>query len=142
MSKISKFNFKYIKDNASAGSWRRGYEYYKKDMILEAVPTKNFYQCKVKGNFQDFYATDLVFKKNAVETRCNCPLKEDWCKHTVAIALKAIDEHAYEDWLETKYGEEFDYPDENTRLTEPPKGSYIFHFNPKRRQNFFSIVLR
>jgi uncharacterized Zn finger protein len=60
-------------------------------MILEATPVKNFYQAKVKGNFQDFYATDLVFKKNAVETRCNCPLKEEWCKHTVAVALKAIE---------------------------------------------------
>ena len=142
MSKVFKFNFKYVKDNASAGSWRRGYEYYKKDMILEANPTKNFYQCKVKGNFQDFYATDLVFKKNAVETRCNCPLKEKWCKHTVAIALKAIDCHAYEDWLETKYGETFEYPDEDTALTEPPIGSYIFHFNNKRRQNFFSILIK
>ena len=142
MSKVSKFNFKYIKDNASAGSWRRGYEYYKKDMILEATPVKNFYQAKVKGNFQDFYATDLVFKKNAVETRCNCPLKEEWCKHTVAVALKAIDDHVYEDWLETKYGEEFDYPDENTELKETPKGSYIFHFNNKRRQNFFSILIK
>ncbi|MCR5266599.1 MAG: DEAD/DEAH box helicase [Cyanobacteria bacterium RUI128] len=142
MSKVSKFNYKYIKDNASAGSWRRGYEYYKKDMILECGPVKNFYQAKVKGNFQDFYATDLIFKKNAVETRCNCPLKEDWCKHTVAVALKAIDDHAYEDWLETKYGEEFDYPDENTALTEEPKGSYIFHFNNKRRQNFFSVLIR
>lgn len=111
-------------------------------MILEANPTKNFYQCKVKGNFQDFYATDLVFKKNAVETRCNCPLKEKWCKHTVAIALKAIDCHAYEDWLETKYGETFEYPDEDTALTEPPIGSYIFHFNNKRRQNFFSILIK
>ena len=142
MSKVSKFNYKFIKDNATSGSWRRGYEYYKKDMILESYPEKNFYKGKVKGNFQDFYTTDLIFKKTAVEARCNCPLKEEWCKHSVAVALKAIDDHAYEDWLETKYGMEFDYPDENTALTEEAKGSYIFHFNNKRRQNFFSILIK
>ena len=64
-------------------------------------------------NYQDFYVTDLIFKKNKIEARCNCPLKEEWCKHSVAVALKAIDEHAYEDWLETKFGMQFDFPDEN-----------------------------
>ena len=135
------FNFKYLKEHATAGSWRRGYEYYTKDMILESYPEKNFYMGKVKGSFQDSYNTDLIFKKNKVEARCNCPLKEEWCKHAVAVAIKAIDEHAYEDWLETKYGIEADYSDENTMMTEPPKGNYIFHFNPKRKPNFFSILV-
>ena len=136
------FNYKYIKEHASAGSWRRGYEYHLKDMVFDSYPEKNFYMAKVKGNFQDHYNTDLIFKKNKVEARCNCPLKEEWCKHAVAVALKAIDEHAYEDWLETKFGMEFNFPDENTALTEPPCGSYIFHFNPKRKANFFSILVR
>ena len=135
------FNYKFIKEHASAGSWRRGYEYHLKDMVFDAYPEKNFYMAKVKGNFQDHYNTDLIFKKNGVTARCNCPLKEEWCKHAVAVALKAIDEHAYEDWLETKFGMEFDFPDENTALTEPPKGNYIFHFNPKRKANFFSILV-
>ncbi len=26
-------------------------------------------------------------------------------------------------------------------MNENPKGGYIFHFNPKRRQNFFSILV-
>ena len=138
----TEFNYKFIKENASAGSWRRGYEYHLKDMVFDNYPEKNFYKGKVKGNFQAFYTTDLIFKKNKVEARCNCPLKEEWCKHSVAVALKAIDEHAYEDWLETKFGMEFDFPDENTALTEEPQGSYIFHFNPKRKANFFSILVR
>ena len=137
----NEFNFKYLKENATAGSWRRGYEYYTKDMILESYPEKNFYMGKVKGSFQDSYNTDLIFKKNKVEARCNCPLKEEWCKHAVAVAIKAIDEHAYEDWLETKFGIEADYSDENTVMSEPPKGNYIFHFNPKRKPNFFSILV-
>ena len=140
--KPQEFNYKYIKENASAGSWRRGYEYHLKDMVFDNYPEKNFYMAKVKGNFQDHYNTDLIFKKNKVEARCNCPLKEEWCKHAVAVALKAIDEHAYEDWLETKYGMEFDFPDENTALTEEPQGNYIFHFNSKRKANFFSVLVR
>ena len=136
------FNYKFIKENASAGSWRRGYEYHLKDMVFDSYPEKNFYMAKVKGNFQDHYNTDLIFKKNKVEARCNCPLKEEWCKHAVAVALKAIDEHAYEDWLETKFGIETDFPDENTALTTEPQGNYIFHFNSKRKANFFSVLVR
>ncbi|MCM1009623.1 MAG: DEAD/DEAH box helicase [Fusobacterium sp.] len=136
------FNFKLVKEKAGAGAWRRGYELYTKDMVLEAYPEKNFYMGKVKGNFQASYNTDLIFKKNKVEARCNCPLKDEWCKHAVAVAIKAINDHAYEDWLETKYGIETDYPDENTALTEEPTGSYIFHFNSKRKVNFFSILVR
>ncbi len=139
---VEEFNFKLVKEKAGAGAWRRGYELYTKDMVLEAYPEKNFYMGKVKGNFQASYNTDLIFKKNKVEARCNCPLKDEWCKHAVAVALKAINEHAYEDWLETKYGIETEYPDENTALTEEPNGSYIFHFNSKRKVNFFSILVR
>ena len=142
MSKATEFNYKFIKEQAGAGNWRRGYEYYLKDMVFDNYPEKNFYMGKVKGNFQDHYNTDLIFKKNKVEARCSCPLKDEWCKHSVAVALKAINEHAYEDWLETKFGMEFDFPDENTALTEEPQGNYIFHFNPKRKANFFSILVR
>ncbi len=137
----TEFNFKYIKERASAGSWRRGYEYHLKGQVLEGYPEKNFYKGKVKGNFQDAYKTDLIFKKNAIEARCNCPLKEEWCKHAVAVGLKAIDEHAYEDFLETKYKIEPHFEDENTALTQLPEGNYIFHFNPKRKPNFFSILI-
>ena len=141
MSTNTEFNFKYIKDRASAGSWRRGYEYHLKDQVLEGFPEKNFYKGKVKGNFKDAYKTDLIFKKTGVEARCDCPLKEEWCKHAVAVALKAIDEHAYEDFLETKYGIESNFDDENTAFTGTPNGNYIFHFNPKRKPNFFSILV-
>lgn len=141
MSTSTEFNFKYIKDRAAAGSWRRGYESHIKKLVLEGYPEKNFYKGKVKGNFKDAYKTDLIFKKNAVEARCDCPLKEEWCKHAVAVGLKAIDEHAYEDFLETKYKIEHDFSDENTALTEPPQGNYIFHFNPKRKPNFFSVLV-
>lgn len=136
-----KFNFKYLKDNASAGSFRRGYECYSNNLILESRAEKNFYHAKVKGNYQDFYNTDLIFKKNTVEARCNCPLKEEWCKHSVAVAIKAIKEKAYENFLLTKFDIQPDLQDENTELTTEPKGNYIFHFNNKRKPNFFSLLI-
>ena len=137
-----KFNYDFLKKNATQGSWRRGYEVYQKDLVLEAYPEKNFYKGKVKGNYQDFYVTDLIFKKNKVEARCNCPLKEEWCKHSVAVALKAIDDGAFDKWNFEKNGIEPDLSDIAAPQVEKYQGNYIFHFNPKRRQNFFSILVR
>ena len=137
-----KFNYDFLKKNATAGSWRRGYELYQKDKLLEVAAEKNFFKAKVKGNYQDHYVTDLIFKKNKIEARCNCPLKEEWCKHSVAVALRAIEDGAYESWLQEKHDIEPDLSDIKAPEMEKPKGSYIFHFNPKRRQNFFSILVR
>ncbi len=137
-----KFNYDYLKKSATQGSWRRGYELYQKGLLLEAEPEKNFFKGKVKGNYQDFYVTDLIFKKNKVEARCNCPLKEEWCKHSVAVALKAIETGAYDNWLLEKHGVEPDLSDIAAPPIEKPMGNYIIHFNPKRRQNFFSILVR
>ena len=137
-----KFNYDFLKNNATSGSWRRGYELYQKGMILESYPEKNFFKAKVKGNYQDFYVTDLIFKKNKVEARCNCPLKEEWCKHSVAVALKAIETGAFDQWNFEKNGIESDLSDIKAPEVDKPQGNYIFHFNPKRRQNFFSILVR
>ena len=35
-----KFNYKFIKEQAGAGSWRRGYEIHQKDMMFDAYPEK------------------------------------------------------------------------------------------------------
>ncbi|MCQ2744204.1 MAG: DEAD/DEAH box helicase [bacterium] len=137
-----KFNYDFLKKNATSGSWRRGYELYQKDMILESCPEKNFFKAKVKGNYQDFYITDLIFKKNKVEARCNCPLKEEWCKHSVAVALKAIKTGAFDNWNLEKNDIAPDLSDVVAPEIKNPQGNYIFHFNPKRRQNFFSILVR
>ena len=34
------FNYKFIKEQAGAGNWRRGYEYHLKDMVFEEVKEK------------------------------------------------------------------------------------------------------
>ena len=38
-----KFNYDFLKQNATSGSWRRGYELFQKDMVLESYPEKNCY---------------------------------------------------------------------------------------------------
>ena len=48
-----KFNYDFLKENATAGSWRRGYEVYQKDLVLEAYPEKNFFKCKNLYCFDD-----------------------------------------------------------------------------------------
>ncbi len=135
------FNFKYLQENASAGSWRRGYEYHQKNQVQEYHVENNIVKAKVAGNFKSFYDTQLKFKKNGVEPQCSCPLTEKWCKHSVALAIKAINEHEFENFMYKKFGVEPDYSDEIIPPKENKEGNYIFHFNPKRRQNFFSILV-
>ena len=66
------FNAKYIKDNAQPGSWRRGYDYHKKNMVLEMKLSRNVITGKVKGNFQDFIQRNsplikiLMLKQNVI----------------------------------------------------------------------------
>lgn len=136
-----KFNYKYIKDRSSAGSWRRGYESHQKGVVLSYEKKLAGVSAKVKGNFKDSYETSLDFKKTEVKAQCNCPLKEEWCKHAVAVGLKVIEDHVFDEYLKTKHKIEPDYSDEKTLACENPQGNYVFHFNPKRRQNFFSILI-
>ncbi len=138
---VCNFNFKYIKEQSKPGSWRRGYEYHQKSQVEDIHLEKNVLKAKVKGNFKAFYETDLNFKKGSVEPKCSCPLEEKWCKHAIAVGLKAIEDRIYDDFLEKKYKIPKDMSDEVVEPCEVPTGGYIFHFNPKRRQNFFSILV-
>ena len=47
------------------------------------------------------------------------------------MALKAIESGAYETWLQEKHDIEPDLSDVVAPELGKPKGSYIFHFNPK-----------
>ena len=136
------FNNKFIKENSTAGSWRRGWEYFQKGQIAELKFHNNWVRAKVKGNFKDHYETALKFTLKGVEPECNCPLDEPWCKHVVAVALATLKEHYYEQYLESKHGITPERTEEDFDFTSDPQGGYIFHFNPKRRQNFFSILVQ
>ena len=136
-----KFNYKYIKDKATPGSWRRGYEGFQKDIVMSYEKKIAGVEAKVKGNFKDAYETSLTFTKNGVKADCSCPLKEEWCKHSIAVGLKIIEDKVFDEYLERVHKIKTEYPDENVPPVENPIGKYVFHFNPKRRQNFFSILV-
>ncbi len=138
---VCKFNYKYIKDKATPGSWRRGYEGFQKDIVLSYDTKIAGVDAVVKGNFKDAYETSLTFTKNGVKADCSCPLKEEWCKHSIAVGLKIIEDKVYDEYLERVHKIKPEYPDEDVPPVEHPTGRYVFHFNPKRRQNFFSILV-
>ena len=75
------FNFKYIKDLAAPGSWRRGYEYYQKGMVLGTELIDNIVEASVKGSFQDKYSIKLLLEQGKISAKCDCPLEEEWCEH-------------------------------------------------------------
>jgi len=136
------FNNKYIKDNATAGSWRRGWEYFQQNQVEEIAFDGEKVNGKIKGNYKSFYETTIKFTKKGIEPTCTCPLEEKWCKHAVALGLTAIKNHYYDEFLYEKCNVEPNFVDEDLPMYENPQGNYIFHFNPKRRQNFFSILVQ
>ncbi len=134
-------NHKFLKDSAKPGSWRRGYEVYQKNLVQDVKLTRNVLSSTVKGSYKDHYDVTLKFQKGQIIPSCTCPLKEEWCKHVVALGLTAIDNHIYDHYAEKRYKMQIDYSDEVAEIVEDPQGAYVFHFNPKRRQNFFSILV-
>lgn len=135
------FNNSFIKEQAKPGSWRRGYECFQKNLVSDVIIKDNVITGKVKGNFKDHYDVSIKFNKTTIKPSCSCPLDEPWCKHVVALGLSAIKDHQVDELMYEKFNIEPNLDDENIPMTENPKGGYIFHFNPKRRQNFFSILV-
>ena len=136
-----KFNHKYIKENAKPGSWRRGYEYFQKGQVASSELKDSVVKAQVKGNFKSHYDVTLKFNKTGIKPTCSCPLDEPWCKHVVAVGLNALKEHLWDEYLYEKHDIQPVFEDEDFPMKENPEGGYIFHFNPKRRQNFFSILV-
>lgn len=137
--KYKNFNFKYIKELATPGSWRRGYEYYKKKMVLSANLSGNQVVASVKGSFQDSYDIKLNFDKEGVKANCSCPLEEEWCKHAVSVGIYSIENHFYEQFLKKTENEIFEFPEETPESVKEPQGSYKFEFNPDLKPKFIGI---
>ena len=104
-------NHKFLKDNAKPGSWRRGYEVYQKNLVQDVKLTRNVLSAIVKGSYKDHYDVTLKFQKGQIIPSCTCPLKEEWCKHVVALGLTAIDNHIYDEYAEKRYKMQIDYSD-------------------------------
>ena len=114
---VCRFNYKYIKEKATPGSWRRGFEASKTGIVTSIEQKLAGVEAKVKGNFKDHYDVSLSFTKSGVKAQCSCPLKEDWCKHSIAVGLKVIEEGIYENYLLKTHDVEPDMSDINTDLT-------------------------
>ena len=133
------FNFQYIKNLATPGSWRRGYEYYRTNQVLDAELQDNTVIASVKGNFQDKYNIKLNFTPEKVSAQCDCPLEEEWCKHATAVGLVSISKHFYENYLTETTGQEFKFEDENPPEITDYQGGYKFILNTKFNPKFISI---
>lgn len=134
-------SFKYIKDAAAPGSWRRGYEYFQKKMVLEAQLIDDTVEATVKGSFQDSYSVKLHFTPEKFSAECSCPLEEEWCKHAVAVGLVSVEKHLFEEYLNKTTGQEFKFEDENTEEIAEPKGGYKFLLNTKPVQKFTRVQI-
>jgi len=135
------FNNKFLKDNSTPGSFRRGYETFQNGLVEDVKFKENIVRAKVKGSYKPYYETGIKFTKSDVRPICNCPLEEPWCKHAIALAFTSIKNHYFEEFLYEKLNIEPKLEDEDLEMNPNPEGDYIFHFNPKRRQNFFSILV-
>jgi len=136
------FNNKFLKDNSKPGSFRRGYETFQKGMVGDVKFNENIVRAKVKGNYKDHYEVGIKFTKSDVRPTCNCPLEEPWCKHAIALGFHSIKNHFFEEFLYEKLNIEPTIIDEHLPMNDNPQGDFIFHINPKRRQNFFSILVQ
>ena len=104
-------NHKFLKDNAKPGSWRRGYEVYQKNLVQDVKLTRNVLSAIVKGSYKDHYDVTLKFQKGQIIPSCTCPLKEEWCKHAIAVGLKVIEDKVYDEYLERVHKIKTEYPD-------------------------------
>ncbi len=95
---IINFSFGFIKQQAQPGSWRRGYNYYRENQIQQSGIDEQGAWGTVKGKYKEAYNIKILFLQDHVEPYCDCPLEEVWCKHAVAIALEAVNQHYWEQY--------------------------------------------
>ncbi len=133
------FNFKYTKDLAAPGSWRRGYDYYKRGQIINISREGDKVKASVKGSFQDKYDITLHFSEEKVTAECTCPLEEEWCKHAVCVGLESVKRHLYEQFLSEKTGKDFVFEEEDPPEVENPQGGYKFILNSPNNGKFIGI---
>lgn len=122
------FNFGYIKQQAQAGSWRRGYTYYRENQIQHIALDHQGAKAKVKGNYKDAYTVQILFQKDHVVPQCDCPLEEVWCKHSVAVALEAVKRHYWEKYYRLPIEDEMVPTSDLAEL----EGHYRFYLKPDK----------
>lgn len=132
-----KFTFQYIKNLASPGVWRRGYDYYQKNQVEKVELNEEGIVGKVKGNFRDEYTTLLKFSETEVKPNCDCPFPDEWCKHAVAVALIGISRGLWNKF----WGIEDQSEEQEVESDASYEGKYCFIFNEKSKPKTVSIKI-
>ncbi len=132
------FNFAYVKQRATAGSWRRGYGYLKGSNVKDIKFSKTGVEAKVKGKFKDHYTIKLAFKQDGVKAKCDCPLEEEWCKHSVAVGLNCIEQSLWEEYWDLPI-EDYICEKDVVRTAEDYMGSYRVFLSGKKKKSKISI---
>ncbi|MEB3205972.1 MAG: SNF2-related protein [Vampirovibrionales bacterium] len=134
-------NFAAVKAMAPAGAWRRGYNYFKEDRRIQSMDlTKEGVEAKIKGNFKKAYVTRLKFNdptrsEYPFVPSCTCPLEEPWCKHAVAVALTAAENHMWEAYWHLPLEDDI----ANDDMLDDFQGRYQFWIDENRKPKFFAI---
>ncbi len=136
------FNFGMIKYLSKPGSWRRGYGYFLVGQVQEVRLTEFGVEGSVKGNFKDAYHIRLHFHPGAsgVTPECDCPLSEEWCKHSVALALVSVDRQLWEAYWGMPILDEF-CPKDVRATASSFQGDYRVVFDGFRKPKRISVQL-
>lgn len=80
------FSLSNIKDITTPAEYRRGLDYYKRNLILEAFfdSDERAIFSKVQGT--KIYAQEINFYGDEIEGRCSCPMSYN-CKHVAAVLI-------------------------------------------------------
>ncbi len=83
-----------IRQQATAESFRRGEDYYRRGAVVSVVQRGNILQAEVEGSQYEPYRVRVTFDEGGVTSAvCDCPYDwGGWCKHIVATLLACLHE--------------------------------------------------
>ena len=81
-----------IRRQATAESFRRGQDYYRRGAVVSVVRRGDVIQAEVEGSHYEPYRVRLTFDQRGITTAtCSCPYDwGGWCKHIVASSLARL----------------------------------------------------
>ena len=84
-----------IQEHTSGGSFERGEEYYADGAVRSLKQSdEHTLKAQVQGSDVHPYLVTIRFDSDQIQkAKCTCPYFEgSWCKHIVAVLLKALDD--------------------------------------------------
>jgi uncharacterized Zn finger protein len=83
-----------IRQQATAESFRRGEDYYRRGAVVSVVQRGNTIQSEVEGSQYEPYRVRVTFDEGGITSAvCDCPYDwGGWCKHIVATLLACLHE--------------------------------------------------